>query len=102
MQNDATVENMRAMTDFVRQYGVYSQGHSSPQAPCSKSDYSERHASQVPASGPAARTPGTVVSWEEKRREFGALSGNVPLLQDVWEGVDGLAYTYIWQILLSF
>jgi hypothetical protein len=102
VQNDATVENMRAMTDFVREYGVYSQGHSSPEAPCAKSDYHERHVSGMPALPATARPAGAVVAWDQKRQGLGELSGNIPLLQSVWENVDALAYTYIWQLLLSF
>ena len=33
VQNDARVENVRAMTDFTREYGVYSSGSSSAAAP---------------------------------------------------------------------
>ncbi len=57
---------------------------------------------RMPAPGAAARPPGTVVPWEQKRQQLGELSGSVPLLQDIWESVDGLANTYIWQVLLSF
>jgi len=42
------------------------------------------------------------VPWDKKRQELGELSGSVPLLKNIWEGVDGLANAYIWQILLSF
>ncbi len=102
IQNDATVENMKAMTEFVRDYGGYKDGHSSAGAPCAKSNYNERHQSGMPPHGAAARPPGTVVPWDKKRQELGELSGSVPLLKNIWEGVDGLADAYIWQILLSF
>ncbi len=39
MQNDSRVDNVRAMTEFTREYGVYSDGHSTPAPPCAKSDY---------------------------------------------------------------
>jgi len=102
VQNDAKVENMKAMTDFVRDYGVYSDGHSSAEAPCTKSDYQDRHQSSMPTPASTARPRGTVVPWEKKRDQLHDVPGSVPLLQDVWQNVDGLAYAYIWQILLSF
>ena len=102
VQNDAKIENVRAMTDFARQHGVYNDGHSSPEAPCATSTYQERHQSTLPAPASGARPPGAVVPWDQKRQELGELSGSVPLLQSIWDGVDSLAYTYIWQLLLSF
>lgn len=48
------------------------------------------------------RPPGTVISWEEKRKEFGAISGDEELVKRVWEDCDAMAYMYIWQVLLSF
>ncbi len=101
MQNDARVENVRAMTEFTREYGVYSDGHSALGAPCTKSSYAESHVSQMPSPGPAARPPGSVVPWEKKRLELGELSGDLQLLQDVWNNVDSLAHTYIWHMLLG-
>jgi len=46
--------------------------------------------------------PGTCMPWEEKRRELPELSGDEQLVKQVWEELDALAYTYIWQCLLSF
>jgi uroporphyrinogen-III decarboxylase len=102
VQNDATVENVRAMTQYVREHGVYSDGHSSPEAPCAKSMYQDNHQSSMPPVGPSARPVGTTVPWDKKRQELGDLSGSVPLLENIWQSVDGLANTYIWQLLLSF
>ena len=103
VQNDAKVENMQAMTDFAREYGVYSDGHSSAEAPCAKSNYrgTSRRAACRPRPGTPAR-PGPLCRGTRSANELGELSGSVPLLQNIWEGVDGLAYTYIWQLLLSF
>jgi hypothetical protein len=102
MQNDASVENVRAMTEITREYGVYADGHSTPDAPCAKSPYAATHTSRLPQPGPAARPPGNVVTWETKRAELGELSGDLQLLENIWNNVDSLAYTYIWQLLLSF
>jgi len=48
------------------------------------------------------RKPGVCVPWEEKVKEFPALSGDPELVKRIWEQTDSLAYTYIWQCLLSF
>jgi len=46
--------------------------------------------------------PGACVAWEEKLKELPPISGDQQLVQRVWEDIDGLAYLYIWQCLLSF
>jgi hypothetical protein len=49
-----------------------------------------------------ARKPGVCVPWEEKVKELPPIVANEQLVRKVWEDNDALAYTYIWQILLSF
>ncbi|MBM4088378.1 MAG: hypothetical protein FJ276_02960 [Planctomycetes bacterium] len=106
MQNDATVENVRAMTEFTREYGVYSDGHSLPGAPFSKCPFETGRpagSGRLPDPGPKAIPPGCVVPWSEKRRTLPAeLTGDLALLENVWAGTDALAFAYIWQVLLSF
>jgi hypothetical protein len=48
------------------------------------------------------RAPGVCVPWQEKADEMPDIQGDEELVQRVWEDVDSLAYTYIWQCLLSF
>lgn len=102
MQNDTSVENMRALTDFTREYGVYSSGSSTAVA--------AGPASSLPADGgygmsgraqPRVR-PGVCLPWEEKVKELPELTGDRDLARRVWEGVDGLGNMFIWQCLLSF
>jgi hypothetical protein len=50
----------------------------------------------------ANRRPGVCIPWEEKEKELPPISGDKELVRQVWEAVDGPAYTYIWQVLLSF
>ena len=47
-------------------------------------------------------SPGVCVPWEEKAKEFPQITGDEQLVRRVWEDVDGLAYMYAWQCLLSF
>ena len=46
--------------------------------------------------------PGVCIPWEEKRKEFPEITGDEQIVKRTWEEVDGLAYTYIWQVLVSF
>lgn len=46
--------------------------------------------------------PGVCIPWQEKMKELPEISGDKQLFQKVWEDNEALAYTYIWQILLSF
>ena len=46
--------------------------------------------------------PGVCIPWEEKVQEMPEITGDEALARRVWEEVDGLAYTYVWHILVSF
>ena len=100
MQNDTKVENILAMTDFVRDYGVYSGssgGSSRPIAPTigSPGDFL--------TPGKDITSPiGGCVSWKTKQSQLPELSGDKELFHRIWNQVDGLANVYIWQLLLSF
>ena len=99
LQNDASVENIRAMTDFTREYGVYSATPSTapPVVPPPAGPTAPREAR------PAPRVkPGVCIPWETMLPEWPPITGDSALAQRVWEDVEGLAYTYIWHILLSF
>ena len=49
-----------------------------------------------------AIAPGVCQSWDEKKKELPEIQGDKEMVQRVWEDIDGLAYTYVWQCLLSF
>jgi hypothetical protein len=46
--------------------------------------------------------PGQCIPWEEKRKEIPSISGNEPLVKQIWEDVDSFGNMFIWQCLLSF
>jgi hypothetical protein len=98
VQNDAKVENVRAMTDFTREYGVYSSSGETALAEAKPGEGSGHRLSPKPG----AKRPGVFTPWEEKRAQLPPISGDPHLVQRVWEEIDGLANMYIWQILLSF
>ncbi|MCS7253815.1 MAG: uroporphyrinogen decarboxylase family protein [Armatimonadota bacterium] len=96
IQNDAKVKNIKAMTEFTREYGVYSRGRSYLQE--NKGDSLVN-----PGITPTSKTrPGVCIPWEEKLKEIKEISGDEGLFRRIWEEVDSLGYTYIWQILVSF
>jgi uroporphyrinogen-III decarboxylase len=102
VQNDAEVENVRAMTDFVREYGVYSQGRCDaipePKAAPAPSPDPRLH----PTPAQMRRLPGECQPWHEKRQSLPPIVGDESLCQRVWEDIDSLACMYLWQVLLSF
>ena len=46
--------------------------------------------------------PGICRPWEEKAKELPPITGDQDLVRRVWENVEALGNTYIWQLLLSF
>jgi len=107
MQDDTSTENLRALTDFTREYGVYSAG-STRQASTDLSQLCPGHGADVAKlKGMANRAaprikPGICRPWEEKVKELPPITGDQDLVRRVWENVEALGNTYIWQLLLSF
>lgn len=103
VQDEARIENVRAMTNFIREYGVYSAGSLAEIPP--QPEPPRRPAPNPrlrPAPDQVRRAPGVCLPWHEKRKTIPQGDGDQSLCQRVWEDLDGLAYSYIWQILLSF
>ncbi|NOY82440.1 MAG: hypothetical protein GXP31_15685 [Kiritimatiellaeota bacterium] len=103
VQNAARIENIQAMTEAGREFGGYNGPAYTPTAPpvCSAAD-GQAATAETPPAAVGSRAPGVCVPWSEKRAELPGVTGDEGLLQRVWEDVDALAYTYIWQCLLSF
>jgi hypothetical protein len=103
MQNDAQVENVAAMTEFTREYGVYA---GSPEtAPdlqpigTPDPDRLTQWQSEFVSSHPR---PGICIPWEDKRQEYPQILGNEDIVKTAWENIEGFAYTYAWHCLVSF
>jgi hypothetical protein len=103
MQNDTSIENLRALTEVTREHGVYSArtDQAAPlRRPCDGADVTRlpgmtgRTSARIP--------PGICRPWSEKARELPPITGDQALVQRVWENVEALGNTYIWQLLLSF
>jgi uroporphyrinogen-III decarboxylase len=105
VQNEATVENVRAMTEATLEYGVYSRGHSAaPVVPGGPRPKVEDARPGTFLAQPAADRPqpGECYPWRKKRAQLGAIEGDEALCRRVWQGVDALGNVFIWQLLLSF
>jgi hypothetical protein len=101
MQNDATVENLRALTDATLEYGVY-RSVSSPSPKVLAAAY-DGPTPGLPAWVTAPKVqPGVCFPWEEKVKELPPVPGDSVILRRVWDDIEGLAYLYIWHVLLSF
>ena len=106
LQNDASIANMRALTDTAREFGVYGDGHAvmnatpPAQTPASIADRAKlRGMSGQPAPRVA---PGVVLPGAEKLPTIPPITGDAALAKNIWEQVDGFGNMYIWQLLLSF
>lgn len=106
MQDDTSIENLRALTETAREYGAYSDGvlpsEIIPPARLASSEKSRAEAVGM-AGRPAPRVaPGACLPWETKVPQLPELTGDKDLLRQVWSNLDGMGNMFIWQLLLSF
>lgn len=101
MQNDVRIDNLKAMTDATVEFGVY-RSPSGPSGPRPVPDAGGATAGLPGWMTAAASQPGVCFPFEQKLRELPAISGDAELFRRVWNEVEGLAYLYIWHVLLSF
>ena len=104
IQNDARVENVRAMTDLTREYGVYPDGKNFDVAHARESGWNQPRGNRTPArvalsTGPP---PGVCRTWEDKRNEVAKILGDEKIVKQVWEANESFAHTFIWHCLVSF
>jgi len=102
IQNDAKVENIRAMTEATLQYGVYSRGHASPPTGGPTPLPEDARPGEFVPTDTGRRPPGTCVSWEDVRPGIPQIRGDEAICRDVWRQLDGLANMYIWSVFLVF
>ena len=106
LQNDASIENMRALTETAREFGIYGDGrtelHATAPAALAAS-IADRQKLAGMAGRPHPRVgPGVCIPWEDKVREIPPITGDADLARRIWEQVDAFGNMYIWQLLLSF
>jgi hypothetical protein len=105
IQNDAKVENIKAMTEFTREYGVYGSSSSSSRdgvQPKQTGAAGAREPVRAIGKKDVKLRPGVCIPWEQKLKELPNIPGDKELVRRVWEDVDALGYLYIWHVLLSF
>jgi hypothetical protein len=103
MQDDTSIENLRAMTEATREYGVYSGPRYKPTLPEPHKDDPTRQGLKGMTGKPQPRIkPGVCFPWEEKSRELPEITGDADLVKRIWEGTDAFGNVFIWQVLLSF
>ncbi|MGQ9634612.1 MAG: uroporphyrinogen decarboxylase family protein [Bryobacteraceae bacterium] len=97
MQNDVRIENLRAMTNSAKEFGVY-RSPSSPSA-----ELPQPLAASATAAPPwplPPVPPGVCIPFPETLQK--AVRGDPALVRKVWDEVEGFAYLYIWHLVLSF
>ena len=107
MQDDTSIENLKAMTEATREYGLYSDGVVKGAADDDLKIGPGAGATFGTAYGMVdACTTGTPAGqcfpWAEKVKEISEIKGDGEIAERIWNEIDGLANTYIWQCLLSF
>jgi hypothetical protein len=107
MQDDTSIENLRVLTDVTRELGVYPAGSYQEPTPLPPGEMAASLADRAALTGMAGRAvpdiaPGICRPWETKALECPEITGDKELVRKVWNDIEGLANTYIWQLLLSF
>jgi len=106
MQNDTSIENMKALTDFARECGVYSSGASHPVAanpqiaPAQDAAFGDDYG--MSGYSNTKPKPGSCIPWEDKLKELPTITGDRDLVQRIWEDIDKMGNMFIWQCLVSF
>ncbi|HJN08977.1 MAG TPA: uroporphyrinogen decarboxylase family protein [Pirellulaceae bacterium] len=105
VQNDATVENMRVMTETTLEHGVYSRGHSGGSLTAGGPrplPTDAKPGTFLAAPSEEKPQPGECYAWRKKKAEIGTIEGDEDVCQKTWQEMDALGNAFIWQLLLSF
>jgi hypothetical protein len=93
---------MKAMTDFVREYGIYD-GPSRGGGEAREEQENRSFEEAPPGALKEMRIqPGVCIPWAQKSKETPEMTGDEAMVRRVWEEIDSFAYTYIWHCLVSF
>jgi len=102
IQNDAKPENMKAMVEATREFGIYDDPDEPLEELTVRSTGNFKPYTAIPSA--KNRPAGVCVSWQEHLYDIRCekVKGSPELAERVWNMVDANAVTYIWQMLLSF
>ena len=101
VQNDAKIENIRAMTDFTREYGVYSSGccDAIPEPSADGRGFTD---ARLHPSAEQVRRCRASASRGKKNAGARPDPRRRTLCRRIWEETDSAAYHFLLQVLLSF
>jgi hypothetical protein len=52
--------------------------------------------------GKAKVTPGTLIPWEQREKEYKKILGDKKIIKEEWERIEVIANRFIWAILTDF
>jgi hypothetical protein len=104
VQNDASIENMRVMTETARRVGKYTDVSADYEIPAPLSSLGADFDSglQNPEWARSGMKPNVCIPWEARKAQLPPIVGDEALVKRIWEEIDAFGNMYIWQILLSF
>lgn len=96
MQDDTSIENMRVMTDYMREHGRYSRTVAAPAPTPVKTPLDPRLEKR------GRRPAGCVVPWAEEKAGMPEIVGDEAIVRDTIGGIDAWAYAFLWHCVESF
>lgn len=106
MQNDTSIENLKAMTDFTRDYGVYSSNYllegNNDLKVTPDQNFSSTHFSKFSKILNENKRIDVCIPWEDKLGEIDEIKGDEGIVERIWQDLDSFGHTFIWHCLLSF
>ena len=93
------------MTEATLEFGGYSSGHAGTEltsggpTPLPADAQTGSYLPNPPDDRPQ---PGECYAWNKQRAEIESINGDEDLCRRIWQDVDALGNTFIWQLLLSF
>jgi hypothetical protein len=107
MQDDTSIENLRALTQTAREHGTYASGTYAPPVATPPAELASSVASRQNLTGLSNRpkpavVPGVCFPWEQRLKDLPEITGSPELIRKIWEDIDAFGNMYIWQLLLSF
>jgi len=102
IQNDATVENIRAMTEATLEFGGYSRGHAELTSGGPRPSGEDDRPGDFVTTDVGTRPPGTCVPWSEFRPTLPRIRGDETICRDIWQRIDAMGNMWIWSVFLFF
>jgi hypothetical protein len=101
VQNDCRLDNLLAMTEAGREYGVYSRSSSVDVPPLDNANARPGMLRQ-PDGTTSEVPPGVAEPFESYQQRLSGIQGDEGLVRRVWQQTDAMANLFIWHVLLSF